>query len=257
MLLTVTSTALREMSRRRVALLFVFLLPLVFYLVRIDVHWQAIRFLAIGVGWAVATLSLFSHVGSRRLDRRLSVIGASPTALFFGRQLALVTVGVVVAAAYFCLVALTQDDLPRPGGIALLLVTTVLIGVPLGTLVSLVITRELEGALALLSIMALQLLVDPDGSLAKLLPLWSTRELSAYAIQEHSTDSLSAGLIHFIVTASICVLVAWIASLVRLRPVRILPPTQEEPAHADLSISASRDDEGPPHAGTADTRSRD
>ena len=72
MLLTVASTGLRELGRRRVALLFVFLLPCVFYLARIDVSWQAVRFLAIGVGWAVATLSLFSHVGARRLDRRLA-----------------------------------------------------------------------------------------------------------------------------------------------------------------------------------------
>jgi hypothetical protein len=232
MLFTVVSTSLHEMGRRRAALLLVFLLPLVFYLVRIDVHWQAIRFLAIGVGWAVATLSLFSHVGARHLDRRLSAIGASPTALFLGRQLALATVGLVLAAVYFCVVALTQDDLPRLGGIALLLVTTVLISVPLGALVSLVITRELEGALALLSVMALQLLVDPDASMARLLPLWSTRELSAYDIQERSADSLHSGLIHFGVTVSLCLLIAWFSSLVRLSPVRILPPRQEDPAPA-------------------------
>jgi len=233
MLLVVASTVLREISRRRVALLFILLLPLVFYLVRIDVHWQAIRFLAIGIGWAVATLSLFSHVGSRRMDERLSVVGAPPTALFFGRQLALVAVGLGVAAVYFGLVALTQSELPRLGGVALLLVTTVLIGVPLGALVSMVITRELEGALALLSVMALQLLVDPDGPMAKLLPLWSTRELSAYAIQEHGAGSLSSGLLHFVVTASICVAVAWIVSVVRLSPVRMLPPSQGGPVGAD------------------------
>lgn len=232
MLLTVASASVREMSRRRVALLFVFLLPLVFYLVRIDVHWQAIRFLAIGVGWAMATLALFSHVGSRRLDQRLAVVGASPTALFFGRQLALMTVGVTVAAVYFVVVALTQDDLPRLGGIALLLLTTVLIGVPLGALVCLVISRELEGALALLSIMALQLLVDPQGSLAKLLPLWSTHELSAYAIQDESSRSLSGGLAHFAVAVTLCVLVAWVASLIRLRPVRVSPPRSQDAALA-------------------------
>lgn len=228
MLTSVASTTLREMGRRRVALLFVFLLPLVFYLVRIDVHWQAIRFLAIGVGWAVATLALFSHIASRGLDRRLAVIGASPTALFLGRQLALAAIGVVVAACYFAMVALTQDNLPRLGAIALLLVVTVCIAVPLGALVSLVITRELEGALALLSIMALQLLVDPDGSVAKLLPLWSTRELSVYAIEDRAgTESLGNGMLHFAVTMTLCVLVAWIASIIRLRPVRISTPRQE------------------------------
>ena len=92
-LLTVAATSLRELSRRRVALLFVFALPLVFYVVRIDVPWQALRFLALGVGWAIATLALFSHVSARRLDQRLSIVGASPTALFFGRQLAIIGTG--------------------------------------------------------------------------------------------------------------------------------------------------------------------
>lgn len=230
MLLTAASISLQEMSRRRVALLFVFLLPLVFYLVRIDVHWQAIRFLSIGVGWAVATLALFSHVAARRLDQRLSVIGASPTALFFGRQLALAAIGVAVAAVYFSLVALTQDDLPHLPGVALLLVTTVLIGAPLGALVSFIITRELEGALALLSIMALQLLVDPDGSMGKLLPLWSTRELTSYAIQEHSSESLRSGTLHFAITMTVCVLIAWGAGLIRLRVTRINSFSHNEPA---------------------------
>ncbi|GAA1925399.1 hypothetical protein GCM10009716_37100 [Streptomyces sodiiphilus] len=228
MLLTVASTSLREMRRRRSALLLVFFLPLVFYAVRIDVHWQAIRFLAIGAGWAIATLALFSHVTSRRLDQRLGVIGASPTALFLGRQLALVTLGVVVAGCYFGVVALTQESLPRLGGIALLLLTTVLISAPLGALVSLVITEELEGALALLSVMALQLLVDPDGSLAKLLPLWSTRELSAYAIGDPTTAySLHGGLTHFAVTLALCLALAWAANVARLRPVRIDPPGRD------------------------------
>ncbi|GAA2718892.1 hypothetical protein [Actinocorallia aurantiaca] len=229
MLLTVASTSLRELARRRVALLFVFLLPCVFYWARIDVSWQAVRFLAIGVGWAVATLSLFSHVGARRLDQRLSVIGASPTALFFGRQLALLGIGVIMAGVYFVLVAATQDGLARLPAVFLLLLTTVLISAPLGALVSLVITRELEGALALLSIMALQLLVDPDGSAAKLLPLWSTRELSAYAIQTPAADSLPSGLFHFALTLTLCVAIAWFASALRLRPVSLSPIRPDTP----------------------------
>ncbi|GAA0953238.1 hypothetical protein [Actinocorallia libanotica] len=230
MLPTVASTALRELSRRRVALLFVLLLPCVFYLARIDVSYQAIRFLAIGVGWAVATLSLFSHVSAHRLDQRLSAIGASPTALFFGRQLALATVGVLVAAAYFTLVAATRDDLPHLSSVALLLLTTVLISAPLGALVSLAIPRELEGALALLSIMALQLLVDPDGSAAKLLPLWSTRELSAHALQT-TPAPLTDGLLHFTLTLTLCTALAWTAGTLRLRPVPLNPPPPTNAHH--------------------------
>ena len=57
---TIAKIGAKETLRRPLALFLVFLLPMVFYLVRIDVQWQAIRLLAIGVGWAVATLSAAS-----------------------------------------------------------------------------------------------------------------------------------------------------------------------------------------------------
>ena len=175
MIRAVFVTSLQEMSRRLTALVFILLLPLAFYLVRIDVHWQAIRFLSIGIGWAVATLSLFTFIAARNLNRRLVVAGASPSSLFAGRLTAVLAVGLGLAVIYFGVVALTLDDLPGMDGV-LLLVVTVLIGAPLGAVVSLVIVRELEGALALLALMAVQLLVDPDSSYAGLMPLWSTRE---------------------------------------------------------------------------------
>ena len=221
----VAVTSIVELSRRRVALLFVLLLPVVFYLVRIDVPWQALRFLAIGVGWAIATLALFSHVGARRIDQRLSVIGASPSALFFGRQLAIIAVGLAVATLYFAVVILTQE-VPRPGALALLLATTVLISAPLGALVCAVLPRELEGALALLSVMALQLLVDPEGSLATLMPLWSTRELSAFAIEAVGVDRLESGAVHFALALVLITGISWGSSVLRLRPVRLPVPNQ-------------------------------
>lgn len=223
LLWTVAVTSAKELSRRRVALLFVFLLPLAFYLLRIDVHWQALRFLAIGVGWAVATLALFSHVGSRRLDTRLGIVGASPTALFFGRQLALVGVGLLIAGIYFVLVAFTLE-VPRLPALALLLTTTVLVAAPLGAVVSLIVPRELEGALALLAVMAMQLLADPQSTAAKLLPFWSTRELSSYAIEPVGAEHLRDALIHFGLTLALFVGVAWFASIVRLRPIRLAEP---------------------------------
>lgn len=223
MTLTIAAISLRETSRRPVALLFVFLLPLVFYVVRLDVHWQAIRFLAIGVGWAIATLSLFSHVGTRRLSERLTVMGASPTALFLGRQLALAGAGLAVAGVYFAVVALTLD-VPRLPAVALLLGTTALTAVPLGALVSLVVPRELEGALALLTLMALQLLADPADAFTKALPMWSTRELAGYAIESAAGNRLHQGLLHFAGTLALCWAAAWGANHLRLRPVRLPEP---------------------------------
>ena len=223
MIRAVFVTNLQETSRRLTALVFILLLPLAFYLVRIDVHWQAIRFLSVGIGWAVATLSLFAFIAARDLDRRLVVAGASPSSLFAGRLAAVLTVGLGLAVIYFGVVALTLDDLPRAWSVLLLLVVTVLIGAPLGAVVSLVIVRELEGALALLALMAVQLLVDPDSSYAGFMPLWSTRELTGYALDTPIANSLSDGLGHFAVTMVLCSLAAWGFSVLRLRSRRFEP----------------------------------
>ena len=93
----------------------------------------------------------------------------------------------------------------------------------MGAVVSLVIVRELEGALALLSLMAVQLLVDPDSSYAGFMPLWSTRELTGYALDAPIANSLSDGLGHFAVTMVLCSLAAWGFSVLRLRTRRFEP----------------------------------
>ncbi|EEZ77316.1 hypothetical protein HMPREF0972_02397 [Actinomyces sp. oral taxon 848 str. F0332] len=226
---TIAKIGVKETLRRPLALFLVFLLPLVFYLVRLNVQWQAIRLLAIGVGWAVATLSLFSGVVSSQLDKRLCVMGARPSVLFAGRHLAQAGIGLAVSCVYFAVVATTQDVVRLPA-VGLLLVTTVLVCVPLGALMSFAVARELEGALALLSIMALQLLVDPDGSKAKLLPLWSTRKISAYAIGAEDAGALREGMLHFLFVFALCALAAWGASVMRLGIVRAsgLPAAAQE-----------------------------
>lgn len=226
---TIAKIGVKETLRRPLSLFLVFLLPLVFYLVRLNVQWQAIRLLAIGVGWAVATLSLFSGVVSSQLDKRLCVMGARPSVLFAGRHLAQAGIGLAVSCVYFAVVATTQDVVRLPA-VGLLLVTTVLVCVPLGALMSFAVARELEGALALLSIMALQLLVDPDGSKAKLLPLWSTRKISAYAIGAEDAGALREGMLHFLFVFALCALAAWGASVMRLGIVRAsgLPAAAQE-----------------------------
>lgn len=224
MVSAVAAVTLRELARRRRALVLVVALPLAFYLVRLDTPGQAIRFLALGIGWAVATLSLFTHVSSRELDQRLAIVGASPSALIAGRQLALTASGLVLAGAYFGLVALTQD-IAQQWAIALLLGTSVLIAAPLGAAVSLLVPRELEGALVLLSIMALQMLADPNGTAARLLPLWSTREFTTYAVDPSGSADLFQGMLHFLAAATIAITVTWTTGVLRLRPRQLPTPS--------------------------------
>ena len=98
---------LRELARRRGALALATLLPLTFYLVRLETHWTAIRLLSIGLGWATATLALFTQVSSRSVDRRLAVSGAPPASLLLGRSLAVLGLGWTIGLLYTGLVLAT------------------------------------------------------------------------------------------------------------------------------------------------------
>ncbi len=217
---------LREILRRRGALALALLLPLTFYLARIDVHWTALRLLSIGLGWAAATLGLFTAVSSRPVDRRLAASGASPTALVAGRLVAILALGWTIAGLYAILVQLTiGDKLIHPAAVAPMLLVTVAVAAPLGPVAAALVPRDLEGALLLLAVMALQLLVDPTADWTRVLPLWSTRELSSYIVEELGSgagDYLWRGLAHGAGFAVGLTTLTWLLGAWRLRVVR--PP---------------------------------
>jgi hypothetical protein len=87
---------------------------------------------------------------------------------------------------------------------------------------------ELEGALALLTVLATQMLADPAGVIAKALPFWSTRELGTYAIDAVPADYLTRGVAHFLLTWTLLTVVALAISAVRLRLV-LLPSPASHP----------------------------
>lgn len=214
----VAAVTLRELGRRRAALALVLVLPLVFFLVRLETPWTALRLLAIGLGWGVATLALFTHVSSRAIDRRLVVGGAEPVRLHLGRQLAVLGLGAAVALVYFALVAvMIREDLVRLWPVLLLLLLTVAVAAPLGALVGVLVPRDLEGALLLLAVMAVQVLVDPADEWTRVLPMWSTRELSSYAVEGVGADYLTRGLLHGAVTVAVLAAVSLLVGRQRLR----------------------------------------
>lgn len=83
------------------------------------------------------------------------------------------------------LIVVVDQRIERIGAIAAMLVLAVLLGGPLGTLLAALLPRELEGALALLIVLSVQLLADPDQALAKAMPFWSLRQLGTYAVTVH------------------------------------------------------------------------
>jgi hypothetical protein len=182
-------------SRRRTALALVIMLPFWFYLVRRDQTGQSTRMLTIGIGWAVSTMTLFVVNASRSVDPRLRLNGASVTGIIGGRLLAMTGVGFAIALGYWTLVAFDQS-MPHVWAAGLMMLVTALVAAPFGSLIGALLPRELEGALALLSVCAVQMLADPAGTVAELMPFWSAREIGDYAVDGGGIDLVWRGLTH-------------------------------------------------------------
>lgn len=216
-LLTVAEMTLRELGRRRGVLLLLLALPLSFYLIRRgDYVGQSIRSLFVGVGWAVSTAALFATGAARSIEPRLRMAGYRSHHLYAGRLAGLWAMGVLLAVPFLALVAF---DAPRVriGAVALALLFCVTVAAPFGMLIGMLMPRELEGTLVLLTAVALQMLIDPADALSKLTPFWSSREIGTYAVDLTGADYLVRGATHgIVVTLALVGLVAATSSF-RLR----------------------------------------
>ncbi|MEU4420693.1 hypothetical protein AB0F81_08710 [Actinoplanes sp. NPDC024001] len=221
--LVVAGLSAREMSRRWTALLLLISLPLWFYLVRRDLAGQSTRMLTLGIGWAVSTLTLFVVNAARGVDPRLRLSGASVADIIGGRLIAMSGAGAALALGYWALAGLDQDIL-HPWAAGLMMLVTALVAAPFGSLVGALLPRELEGALALLSVCAVQMLADPAGLVAKFMPFWSAREIGTYAIDGGSADMVWRGLGHAAVVWLLCAGVTLAVFARRLRVARYPEP---------------------------------
>lgn len=192
----------RGLLRRRLSLVLLTALPLAFFAARQQHVGQSVRFLTLGVAWAVSTVAFFAAVDTHAAERRLHLIGWSPWALLTGRIAGLAGVGTLLSGGYLLLVVVTQPT-RNDAGVALILATTTVLGVLVGTFLGAVVQRELEGALLLFLVSGLQFAADPPSALARMLPFWSTRELGTWAIDGPSFASLGAGLLHALLTAAL------------------------------------------------------
>ncbi|WP_422749697.1 hypothetical protein [Micromonospora sp. WMMD1219] len=220
--LVVAEAALRELLRRRTVLVILLLMPLAFYLSRGgDFLGQSIRFVCLGLAWALSTAALFAGSAARGMEPRLRLSGYGSRHLVLGRLLALWTVGVLLSTPYFLLVLVDQRDV-RYGAIALIMALTVFVSVPFGLLLSAVLPRELEGTLVLLTVVGLQMVMDPAGSATRALPFWFSRELATYAVDHTDGGYLTRGLTHGLVFAVALTVLVVVAAAVRLRQRRHL-----------------------------------
>lgn len=201
----VAMATLRQLGRRRTMLALLVLLPLAFYVARRDLEGQSVRLLALGVAWAVSTVALFAASGARAVEQRLRFAGATAVALLAGRLMAVVALGAALGGTFLLVVAVDQD-VERLWAVALLLGISVVVAVALGSAIGALLPQELEGAIALLVVVGVQMIADPAGTVAKLLPFWSTRELATFAVDATDRVDLWQGVGH--ASATVAVLVA-------------------------------------------------
>ncbi|MFI5908807.1 ABC transporter permease [Dactylosporangium sp. NPDC051541] len=215
--IVVAEMVTRDLVRRRAAIALLALVPLAFYLAKHDEKvGQSIRFASLGLAFAVSALGLFSGNAAKGSEPRLRLSGYRPSQLYTGRLLALVGIGLALAAVY-CGIILLDQDLRRPGAIVLMFAVTVLVAAPLGLLIGAVVPRDLEGALLLISMIGLQFLMNPEKSSARLLPLWSNRELGTYAVDLTDAGYLQRGLVHGAVCTVLLVGITAALTTIRLR----------------------------------------
>ncbi|MFC7549183.1 hypothetical protein [Plantactinospora sp. GCM10030261] len=215
--LTVAEMTVRQLVRRRGVLLLLLLLPLGFYVMRRDDSiGQSVRSLLLGIGWAVSVAALFATTSAREMETRLRLGGYRTHHLYGGRMLGIWLLGLPLAVPFLILLAVDMPTL-RLGATALALLTCVLVAAPLGMLIGALLSREMEGTLLLLTIVGVQMTMDPADSAARIAPFWASREITTYAVDHTDTGYLTRGLLHgALFTVALVLLVALISGI-RLR----------------------------------------
>jgi hypothetical protein len=181
-------------------------LPLLFYVARHELPGQSIRFLAIGMAWALSTIALFAALHARATEPRLHLSGYSLAALVGGRVLGVLATAAVLTLVYALLLAVDRQT-ERTAQTILILAVTALTAVAAGTALGAVAKREQDGALLLFIVAGLQFIADPPTLLAHVLPFWSTREIGTWAVDGPAAGSLGAGIAHAAVTLVVCGLI--------------------------------------------------
>lgn len=173
----------RDLLRRRATLAVLVALPLVLYASLAGggngahPRWYGTNAGALGVAWSIGGASLFATLAGRASDTRLVLAGYRPAELLVGRLTLLLGLGVALAGCFSALMV----GVSRPPHAGLLVAATVLsatVAVPLGAVLATLLPRELEGTLALIGVVGVQLSLPESARLKVALPFYGPRELT-------------------------------------------------------------------------------
>lgn len=166
----------RDLTRRHVALAMLVALPLCFYLASMGAGPEAIVAGGVGMAFSVSGATLFSVLSSTEVDQRLVLGGYRPLDLLLGRLCFLGLLGLAIGGG-FSLLMVTVSHPARPWltfvGVGAVALESIAFGLAVGA----ALPRELEGTLLLIGVVGMQLAVDPDSAVSKVLPFYGPQEL--------------------------------------------------------------------------------
>jgi hypothetical protein len=166
----------RDLTSRHAALGLLVALPLGFYFASAGSGDKAIVNGGVGLAFAVSGATLFSILSSTEVDQRLVLSGYRPHELLLGRLAFLGPLGLAIAAAFSALMA-TVSQPTRPWVMFLGVAAVSLVSIPFGLAVGAAVPRELEGTLVLIGVVGMQLALEPQSLVSRLLPFHGPQEL--------------------------------------------------------------------------------
>lgn len=212
---TIAQMQARDLLRRRLAVVMLAALPLLLYLsIPPGEGWELTPG-AVGLSWSVGGVALFSALGWRQVDPRLSLAGYGAAAQLLGRAAPLLALGLLLGGAMLPLLLLRSR--PADGGaLALSVLLTVIVGCPLGLAIGALFARELEGMLALIAVGGIAMSLPPEAAGATATPLWGPMRLVLSAA-EGDGASLVGPTVHAVASIAVLGGVTWLAWPRRVR----------------------------------------
>ena len=229
----------RDLSRRRVALALLILLPIALYLAAelgpqdpataelqaqnpgessADSAW-ILTTGGIGPLWSVATATLFVILGSRRVDQRLLLAGFRSTDLLVGRMGTVLGLGAIITPLFTALIWLMREV--DVGLLVASIGLLVIVAVGHGVVIAALVRDEMEGVLAIIGVTGVQMMIVGQAWL----PMWGASELLLRAGGLSGTAEPVTAVLHALAYTAALVgvgAVAW-ARKVRLHPVTRTP----------------------------------
>jgi hypothetical protein len=145
------------------------------------------------MSFAVSGASLFSIMSARAVDQRLVLAGYRPVELLLGRIGFLGPLGLLITGAFTALMAALSDP-ARIWVVGLGLATVALESVPFGLAVGAGVPHELEGTLAIIGVIGVQLASSSGTTVAKLLPFYGPRRIIEAGLAGHGALLIPAVL---------------------------------------------------------------